>query len=393
MKPLPKRNCVSDFLRRNRKFHVVHPGKLVTDSWGMDNALRLLRPYREGKMSKLKLIWGLLKVVGPSALADFAYRGARRTVVDGRKITARAQAASELVQLIRGDGPMPSVEESRKQLDALATKFDLPCPADVAVKDVTLEGAFGARRARIYAPEGQDPEAGAPTLLFLHGGGWVQGSIESHDGLCGYLAKQSGVRVVSYDYVLAPEYRFPDLPDDVLAVYRGLANGALGCSPDQLVVGGDSAGANLTAVLMHDLSTAGDTLPRGQLLIYPAVDGRLISRSNEALATQPLLPRKRIDWFFENYLPEGQDVTDPRFSPLFSDQLAGQPPAHIVAGGHDPLWDDALSYGEALSAAGVLVSEDRYEGQVHGFLNLRKVLPEGQRAAEGAAHWLRGLLG
>lgn len=344
-------------------------------------------------MSKLKLIWGLFKVVGPNALAEYSYRGARRSVVDGRRITARAQAASELVQLIRGDGPMPSVEESRKQLDALATKFDIPCPADVVTKDITLEGAFGARRARVYVPAGQAPEAAAPTLFYLHGGGWVQGSIESHDGLCGYLAKEAGLRVISYDYVLAPEHRFPDLPDDVLAVYRRLAGGALGCAPDQLVVGGDSAGANLTAVLMHDLMAVGEALPRGQLLIYPAVDGRLTSRSNEALAMQPLLPRKRIDWFFEKYLPEGQDVTDPRFSPLFSDHLAGQPPAHIVAGGHDPLWDDALAYAKALREAGVEVIEDLFEGQVHGFLNLRKVLPEGQRAAEGAATWLRGLLG
>ncbi|MCA0870775.1 alpha/beta hydrolase [Seohaeicola saemankumensis] len=341
-------------------------------------------------MSKLKLVWGLLKVLSPEPLVAALYAG-RRTVVDGRPIDPKAQAAGDLVNLIRDPDVMPTVEESRAQLDTLATKFDRPCPPDVQIRDISLPGLTGPRAARVYAPAGADPMAAQPTLFYLHGGGWIQGSLTSHHGLCGKLAKQSGLRVISYDYVLAPEHRFPSAPDDVLQVYRALLDGAgeLNVSAGQLIVGGDSAGANLTAALMHDLATAGDPLPRAQLLIYPAVDGRLNSRSMTALADQPLLPKARIDWYLDRYLPGGTDRTDPRFSPLFSDRLAGQPPALIIAAGHDPLWDDALIYADTLDQAGVHVTLLTYEGQVHGFLSLTKVIPQGRDAVSKVAEWLR----
>lgn len=338
-------------------------------------------------MGKLGLIWGLIKVIAPSAVSKMAYAG-RRPVVRGRVIEAKAQAASDLVAAIRGVGAMPTVAESRAQLDRLAAKFDRPCPSSVTTKDVQIEGAFGPRAARIYAPNGREPEAGGPTLFYLHGGGWVQGSIASHDGLCGVLAAASGLRVISYDYVLAPEHKFPDQPDDVLAAYRYLANGAFGCAADMMVVGGDSAGANLVAALMHDLTDANEALPKAQLLIYPSLDARLISQSNQDLAMQPLLPRARIDWFLEHYLKAGQDICDPRLSPLFSPNLAGQPPAMIIGGGHDPLWDDAVAYADALEAVGVRVTRAMYQGQVHGFLSLRRALPQGEEAAMRAGLWL-----
>ncbi len=341
-------------------------------------------------MSKLGLVWGLVKVLAPEALVRLIYTG-HRTTIAGRVINPKAQAAGDLVMAIRGVNAMPSLEESRRQLDTLATKFDQPCPQDVITQDVDLPGLTGSRTGRIYVPAGADPMAAQPTLLFLHGGGWVQGSLQSHHSLCGKLAKQGGLRVISYDYVLAPEHEFPALPDDVLMVYRALINGAadLGVTPQDLIVGGDSAGANLTAALMHDLQTAGDPLPRGQMLIYPAVDGTMTSQSMQDLTDQPLLPRARIDWFMDHYLPAGQDRTDPRFSPLFSDRLSGQPPALIIAAGHDPRWDEGLSYAQNLQTAGVPVQLTRFEGQVHGFLSLTKVIPEGRKAIDIAAKWLR----
>ncbi|MGH1369808.1 MAG: alpha/beta hydrolase fold domain-containing protein [Maritimibacter sp.] len=339
-------------------------------------------------MGKLGLIWGLIKVVAPVPVAKLAYAG-RRRIVAGRLMDAKAQAVSDLVAKIRGVDVMPTLSQSRAQLDAMAAKFDLPCPASVTRKDVTLEGAFGPRPARLYVPNGKDPEAPQPTLLYLHGGGWVQGSIASHDGLCGKLSEVSGLRIISYDYVLAPEHKFPDLNADVLAAYRSLLAGAFGVTGESLSLGGDSAGANLTAALLHDLQDAGEALPKAQLLIYPSVDARLTSQSNQDLATQPLLPRARIDWFLEHYLPEGQDRLSPRLSPLFSPHLAGQPPAYVIGGGHDPLWDDALAYANALEAAGVRVTRDLYLGQVHAFLSLRKVLPDGVKATEKAGAWLR----
>ncbi|HBZ43965.1 MAG TPA: acetyl hydrolase [Maritimibacter sp.] len=341
-------------------------------------------------MSKVKLLWGLTKVLLPDGMTRFLY-GTRLPVVDGRRIDAKAQAASELVDLLRDSSEMPSLEESRAQLDKLAEKLDRPCPAEVVKTDVMLPGAFGERRARIYTLPGSDPKAAQPTVLFLHGGGWVQGSIASHAGLCGWIAKGAGVRVISYDYVLAPEHKWPAAPDDVLAVYTALLEGAagLGVTADQLVVAGDSAGANLTAVLMHDLAEAGRSMPAGQVLIYPSVDGRLESASMRSLAEQPLLPRVRIGWFLDHYLPEGQDRTVPRISPLFSPNLAGQPPAFVIAGGHDPLWDDGCAYVKALTGAGVPVQFNPYEGQVHAFLSLTRIMGQGRQAMDEINDWLR----
>ncbi|WP_375186123.1 alpha/beta hydrolase [Pseudooceanicola sp.] len=345
-------------------------------------------------MGKLALIGGLLRVLGPTWIARATYRG-KLDVVDGRAIDPKAKAAGDLVNMLRDINVMPPLEESRAQLDMMATKFDQPCPADVITRDITLPGLTGGRAARLYVPAGGDPMAGQPTLLYLHGGGWVQGSLTSHHSLCGKLAKQGNLRVISYDYVLAPEHKFPAASDDILMVYKALLDGTggLGVQPDSLIVGGDSAGGNLTAALMHDLSGAGLPLPAGQLLIYPAVDGRMTSRSIQALAQQPLLPKSRIGWFLDLYLPEGQDRQDPRFSPLFSDHLAGQPPALILAGGHDPLYDDGVSYAAALREAGVEVQLIEYEGQVHAFLSLTKAIPQGREAIARCATWLRQRLG
>lgn len=345
-------------------------------------------------MGKLALIGGLLRVLGPEWIARRAYRG-RLDTVDGRTIDPKAKAAGDLVNMLRDINVMPPLEESRAQLDTLATKFDLPCPADVITRDITLPGLTGERAARLYGPADSDLTAPQPTLLYLHGGGWVQGSLTSHHSLCGKLAKEGNLRVISYDYVLAPEHKFPAAPDDVLTVYRALLDGAggLGVQAGSLIVGGDSAGGNLTAALMHDLSAGGLPLPAGQLLIYPAVDGRLTSRSIQALAQQPLLPKSRIDWFLSLYLPEGQDREDPRFSPLFSDHLAGQPPALILVGGHDPLYDDGRAYAEALRASGVEVELIEYEGQVHAFLSLTKAIPQGREAVSRCAAWLKRRLG
>lgn len=333
------------------------------------------------------IILSFLRALAPEFLQRLLYLG-RLPVVDGRKIDASAQAVSDLVSLIRGDSAPPSIEESRRQLAAMADKFDDPCPASVTKRDITLPGADGPRPARTY-----DAGNSSATMLYLHGGGWVQGSIETHDGLCGKLAAWSGLKIISYDYRLAPEHAFPAGCDDVLECYKALTDeeSEHGTSADRLVVGGDSAGANLAATLLHDLAENGLSQPAGQLLIYPAVDARMQSQSMTALANQPLLPVQRIEFFLENYLPKDQDRLDPRVSPLFSPHLAGQAPAFIVAGGHDPLWDDAFAYVEALQNAGVATTLTKFEGQIHGFASITKVIPQGNIALRQSADWLRNL--
>ncbi|WP_375688702.1 alpha/beta hydrolase [Pseudooceanicola sp. LIPI14-2-Ac024] len=341
-------------------------------------------------MGKLGIFGGLVRLLLPAGAIGMLY-GGRLPEVAGRRIDPKAQALLDLIVAVRGPNPLTTVADSRVQMAGFVEKFDLPGPAEVRREAGELPGAEGYRAARVYYPPAAKPAA---TLLYFHGGGWVQGSIDTHDALCAKLAAQAGVRVISYDYRLAPEDRFPAAPDDVLAAYLGLVSGEeeLRADPAKLVVGGDSAGANLAAGLMHDLVAGGHPLPAGQILVYPAVDGRMTSDSMQALADNALLPRDRMEWYLDNYLPAGHDRQDPRFSPLFSDHLAGQPPALILVAGHDPLWDDGQAYASRLHGAGVEVEVAEYPGQIHGFLNLTKVQPEGTVAIAGLARWLSGRL-
>lgn len=343
-------------------------------------------------MGKLSVAFSLSLLFLPERLQRLVFAG-RLPFVDGRRIDPSAAALSTAVAKVRDTGGDPTLAESRAQIALMAEKFDIPCPDTVNKRDLTLPGADGECPARVYTPAGLGDDA--PLLLYLHGGGWVQGNVDTHDGLCGRLADWGRLRVVSLEYRLAPEHPFPAAPDDVLATYRALVSGATGIAvdPARMAVGGDSAGGNLTAALMHDLSAAGDVLPAAQLLIYPAVDARLDSASMVALADQPLLPLTRIRWYLDQYLPKGIDRLQPRVSPLISDRLSGQPPAFIVAGGHDPLWSDALAYADALKAAGVRVTLEPYEGQVHAFVSLGKIIPQAGQAIQASATWLHKTLG
>ncbi len=340
-------------------------------------------------MKKLKLFWALVRVLLPEGLVRKLYGGAL-PVVDGRQADPKAQAVADLVGLVRDPGAVPSVEESRAQLAGFIEKFDAPCPSRVERRNITLPGADGPRPARQYLPDGIDPGQLMPCLMYLHGGGWIQGGIDTHDALCAKLAARSGVCVVAFSYRLAPEHPFPAAPQDVMAGYRALLDHAedLGIDPDRIAVGGDSAGANLTAGLMHSLREMAVPLPQAQLLIYPAVDARLTSASVEALQDHPLLSRPRMQWYMDQYIPAGQDRLAPEVSPLMSQHLAGQPQAFVLVAGHDPLWDDGLSYAAALDQAGVPVTLSQYPGQIHGFLNLTKVVPQGDAAISEAATWL-----
>ncbi len=344
-------------------------------------------------MSKLATLWGFLRLSLPERAVAALY-GGRREVVAGRRIDPKAKAVSDLVALMRAGPDAPDLGKSRQQLAAMTAAFEKPCPRKVRTRDITLPGAAGERRARIYLPKGM-AEEGAPTLLYLHGGGWVQGSIETHNGLCGRLAEMAGIRVISYDYRLAPENPFPAAVDDVLACYTALVEGTaeVSADPARLVVGGDSAGGNLAACLMHDICRRGLPKPAAQVLLYPGVDARMQNKSNKDLSDQPVLSAARVDWYLGLYLPEGQDRQDPRVSPFFSDTLGEQPPAFLVTGGHDPLWDDAHRYAEALRAAGGEADLIAYPGQIHAFMSLTKVIPQGDDALRKTARWLRERVG
>lgn len=341
-------------------------------------------------MGKAKALIALAVLKLPEPVAAWVYAG-RRKLVQGRRIDAKAQALGELFNTIRKPGVTPTLEESRAGLRIAAQRFDRPCPAGVMTRNVTLPGAVGDRPARIY-----DTDMAAvnrPTLLFVHGGGFVQGDLDTHDGICGQIAEEAGIRVIALDYRLAPEDPFPAAPDDVLAAYRALCErgGDWGVDPGRLAVGGDSAGGNLTAVLMHDIAESHLPMPRGQLLIYPLVDVRNQTGSAEALYDAYVIPRARMEWYSQMYSP-GADPLDPRLSPLFSPHLAAQPPACIIAAGHDPLYDDAFLLAEALEQAGVKVEMLDYPGQIHVFVSARAVIPQGYEAIARASQWLRAVL-
>lgn len=342
-------------------------------------------------MSRLTLMAQFAVVLGPDWLKRLVH-GRKRVTVDGRLIDLSALAVGELALAIRPPGKVPVLAESRRGLQVLAAKLDLPRPARVRIRDLTLPGASGPLAARIYDT---DPAAtGRPALLFLHGGGWVQGGIDTHDGLCGQLALETGCRVIALDYRLAPENPWPAAPDDVLAAWRALRAdpGAVGIDPARLAVGGDSAGGNLAAVLIHDLAAAGEAVPAAQLLIYPALDTGFATPSMQSLRGAYLLPRDRMAWYSAQYVPEGVDHGDPRIAPARSPHLSAVPQTMIVTAGHDPLRDDGAEHAARLQAAGVPVSYREYPGQIHVFVSVRRAIPEGREAVTAMAAWLKAAL-
>ncbi|MFW6773688.1 alpha/beta hydrolase [Nocardioides sp. CPCC 205120] len=226
---------------------------------------------------------------------------------------------------------------------------------------------------RLYVPRGRlvkDGGGGDPLLVFLHGGGWLYGDLDSHDALCRFLAEQAGVRVLSVAYRLAPEHPFPAAYDDALAAYRWVVENAgwLGADVDRLAVGGDSAGGNLAATVA--IAAAREGLPLSfQLLVYPATDMTRSSESHRLFSRGFFLTAEFMDGVAEGYLPEVHDRVDPTASPLFAELPDGLAPAYLCTAGFDPLRDEGEAYARKLEAAGVPVVQRRFDGLIHGFAN------------------------
>ena len=243
--------------------------------------------------------------------------------------------------------------------------------------------------ARVYDTKSSpDPR---PTLVYFHGGGYVVNSVDTYDGLCCRLARLSGLRILSFEYRLAPEHPWPAAPNDALALHDWLTiNGAsIGVDMSRLAYGGDSAGGNLTAVLMQDLVSSGRPMPKAQMLIYPSLEATFRHPVFEDLKDAYVLDRRILAWFTGHYLPEVSKRDDPRASPLFSDHLAGQPPAYLLTAGFDPLRPDSEEYRERLEAAGVPVTYEEARGQIHAFITASGVLPDADIYLAKIAAWLK----
>jgi acetyl esterase len=261
-----------------------------------------------------------------------------------------------------------------------------PPPAPVAlVRDLTAPGPAGPIRLRLYrGPAGEGP---LPALVYMHGGGWVIGDIDSHDGVCRALALAAGCAVVSVDYRLAPEHPFPAAVDDSAAAYAWVVEqaAALGIDPARIAVGGDSAGGNLAAVLA--IMGRDGTLPAPchQLLFYPATDLAMPRYPGAREMHGFPLSDVTMRWFGAHYMRSEADRMNWRASPARASSLVGVAPAFVLTAGHDPLFDEGQAYARRLEREGVRVLYVDFADQIHGFLTMGRII-----AASGTAIAMAG---
>lgn len=253
------------------------------------------------------------------------------------------------------------------------------------VRDDGFQGPGGRVAVRIYEPRGGSP---AGTLLYLHGGGWVLGDLDTHDALCRGLCNASGLRLVAVDYRRAPEHPHPAALEDATA---GLA-WAHERFPGALAIGGDSAGGHLATCVAARLRASGPSLA-AQLLIYPVTDlSRFDTPSYDTFAEGYWLTRDAMAWFRGHLVPEGVDLTDPDLSPLYRGDLSGMPPTVLVTAECDVLRDEGHAYADALEAAGCSVERLEYQGVIHGFVAMPGAIAEGRRALSDMGARLRHLV-
>ena len=282
-----------------------------------------------------------------------------------------------------------------RQLFRETRPLSTPVPPELgSVRNLNADGPQGQIPLRVYRPVGGSATP-LPVYVYFHGGGWVIGDLETHDVICRQLTAASEACIISVDYRLAPEHKFPAAADDAWAATRWIvANaGALGVDATRLAVGGDSAGGNLAAVVALMARDAGGPAIALQVLIYPVTDLGAESASYDAFADGYQLTRESMRWFRAHYLGAPSDGGDWRASPLRATSLAGLPPALIVTAGFDPLRDEGEAYAARLREAGVLVDYVCFGGMIHGFAAMGKVLGTAHRAVALIGGALRQALG
>ena len=259
------------------------------------------------------------------------------------------------------------------------------------VEDLAIPTPDGPIPIRIYASE---PGGVRPALVYFHGGGFVFGNLETHDTICRALAHESGAVVISVDYRLAPEHKFPAAVEDAHAATLWVTANAprLGLDPRRIAIGGDSAGANLATVVAIRCRDAGGPPLSAQVLLYPVTDSSSLDKGSYLEFAQGYgLTRAAMDWFGGHYLASAEDASNPEASPLLAQNLASLPPALVITAEFDPLRDEGEAYAERLRQAGVTVTFERYAGMIHGFVAMRGVLSDGDRAIRHTAEFMRGI--
>jgi acetyl esterase len=288
--------------------------------------------------------------------------------------------ADRLLAMVRDAGrpPLETLTPPEARLGYSAARAVMqPDPQDVAaVRSLTAPGPLGDIPLRLYVPLGAPEGSALPGLVYFHGGGWVIGDLDSHDGVCRHLANASGCRVVSVDYRLAPEHKFPAAYDDSVAATRFVFDNAvaLGIDPARIAVGGDSAGGNLAAAVAVLSAQGGLPKLAYQLLIYPVVDLAMTFGSYRRVTDGVLLTAASMRWFIDLYLNDVAERRDWRGSPLRAPDLSATPPAFVLTVAHDPLCDEGIAYAKRLDQDGVRVMHTHLSDQIHGFLTMGKVV-------------------
>lgn len=278
------------------------------------------------------------------------------------------------------------VDVWRERVERLSAAARAPYPDGLDVETRIIEGPRPVR-VRIYRPRAAQP---LPALVYMHGGGWVIGSVDSHDSITAALAVDTPCVVVSVDYARAPEHPFPAPMEDCRAVVAWtFANAAaIGVDPAAIFVGGDSAGGNLAAAMTIAFRDSLVRL-RGQLLLYPCVDVDFQRPSYISEAQAPYLKAAEMVWFWDQYCPDAQQRKNPLAVPMRCEDLSNLPPAFVVVAEHDPLRDDGHAYAERLKTAGVPVTFRPGLGLIHGFVRARAVCDAAQAEHEAMTQWLR----
>jgi len=293
--------------------------------------------------------------------------------------------AQDVVDQLTGSGYPPnhgvSHEVTRANMDS---RPRAPGPEVAKVEDRAVPGVGPDVPVRIYTPEGEGP---FPVLVWFHGGGWVVGNLDTADGTARHLTVQTGCVVVSVGYSLAPEARFPAAADDCYAVTQWVArNGAsINVDPSNIAVGGDSSGGNLAAVVSLMARDRGGPALAFQLLVYPVTSRDCDTVSYRENADGYLLTKDGMIWFWDLYLSNDADASNPYAAPLAAEDLSGLPPALVITAEFDPLRDEGEAYAQRLRAAGVPTTCSRYDGMIHSFFGMSAVMDKGKQAVSEAA--------
>jgi acetyl esterase len=290
-------------------------------------------------------------------------------VVDGQTLDPHLAMVLRFEQRFRPSPAGRTVEQQRRAIrESSRIASGRPIPVG-PVRDLTVDGAAGPLRARLYSPLAD--AASKPLVVFFHGGGWVVGDLDTHDQPCRLLARYADVSVLSVDYRLAPEHPFPAAAEDAVATFAwAVAHAAeLGVDASRIAVAGDSAGGNLAAVVAQVTRDTGVTQPVAQLLLYPGADGSVSRPSKALFADGFFLTRKQMDWYWDTYRCDAPS-TDQRLSPLLNADLSGLAPAVLTTAAFDPLRDEGEAYADALRAAGSTVVLRRAPGLVHGYFSM-----------------------